>query len=63
MAETREHYFTRLVELEWLVHSILGDLLEGLFSIVKKIYLNLIVRLCTMNHVVISQILSILEER
>ena len=63
LAETQKHLFTFLVVLEWLVHSILGALMEELFTMWKKICFNLIFTLCMMNHVIISQILSILDGR
>ena len=60
-AETQEHYFTFLVVLEWLVHSILGALLEDAFLKCSELCIDLIVRLCMVKNAIIFLILPILD--
>ena len=57
----RFYLFWKEGELEWLVHSILGALLEDLFTIWWKKRLDPIFGLCMMCDVIVFQILLILE--
>ena len=59
----RFYLFWKEGELEWLVHSILGALLEDLFTIWWKKRLEPIFGLCMMCDVIVFQILLILEGR